>query len=201
MSVFVDDKQVDLPGEDLASLLEAARSHLTDSERVVVEVSLDGEELTGQQLENQAQIAVAGREVRFYTADPRALAAETLGQVRQQLQQLDGLQQEAAELLQQDQARAGLQQVGQAVEVWLQTQQAVEHSAQLLGLDLSAMEVDGQSVSQITQNLAEQLKRLKEQLSEGDTVALADALAYEWPETIQQWDRLLETLIERIEAS
>ena len=33
----------------------------------------------------------------------------------------------------------------------------------------------------------------------GDTVGLADALAYEWPEICDQWDHVFEELVHEIE--
>jgi hypothetical protein len=199
MPTFVDDSAVALEGSNLNELLGAAQQHLAPSGRVVVDVVVEGESLDGEQLGEPEKINTEGREVRLYTADPAELAVSTLRQVRQRLTEAEQIQKQAAELLQQDQPSEALQQVSAAVEVWLQTQQAVQHSAELLQLDLNEMTVDGAAVSAIVQQLADQLHQLKDTLNDGDTVGLADALAYEWPETVQQWDRLVQTLIERIE--
>jgi len=201
MSIFVDDTPIELEGETLEQVLGSARAHLSPSGCVVVDVVIDGESLDGQQLGAPEQIALQEREVRLYTADPTELAVSTLGQVRQQLGEADQAQQRAAELLQQDQASEALHLVSQALDTWLQTQQAVQHSATLLGLDLDALEVDGQQASTIIQGLADQLHQLKDTINNGDTARLADALAYEWPTTVQLWDRLITTLIERIEPA
>jgi hypothetical protein len=200
MDCFVDDEAVPLAGGTLDQLFEAAQSHLSDSGRVIVDVVVDGESLSGEQLDQPQQIATADREVRLYTADPRALAVDTLKQVRGRLSEAEQAQQQAAEQLQQDQPSEALQQVSQAIEVWLQTQQAVQHSAALLGLDLDSLTVDQQPASTVIQSLADQLHQLKDALNNGDTVSLADALAYEWPETVQQWDTLVQGMIQRIEG-
>ena len=110
------------------------------------------------------------------------------------------MQDEAAEQLQQDEASEALQQVASAIEVWLQTQQAVQNSAALLQVDLDAIEVDGEAVSALTDELAQQLQNLKQLINDGDTVGLADALAYEWPGTTEKWDRLVQELVAKIEA-
>jgi hypothetical protein len=200
MDVFVDDEPAELTGENLEALLAAARHHLADGGRVVVDVLVDGQALTEQQLEQPDQLATNGKEVRLYTAHPGELAVDTLKQVKQRLGELAEIHQQAADLLQQDQASEGFQQVAQGVEIWLQTQQAVQHSAELLRLDLANMTVDQQPATEVTAHLADQLRGLKDMLENGDTVALADALAYEWPETVQQWDRLVQTMIDTIEA-
>lgn len=199
MSTFVDDQPVDLTGDDLGSLLASARSHLAPSGRVIVDVQIDGEQLTNEQLSDQQAVKTAGREVRLYTADPQTLAVDTLRQVHGRLHEAGQMQQRAAELLQQDQTAEALQQVASAIEIWLQTQQAVQHSSELLSVDLDALTVDNQPLSELTDGLITQLKELKESLNAGDTVGLADALAYEWPQTVERWERLVNALIERIE--
>jgi len=200
MSVFVDDQPTALAEPTLDALLAAARQHLDGSGRVVVEVMIEGEALSGEALEQPEQVTTEGKEVRLYTADPRRLAVETLGQVRARLEDAGQIHEDAAEHLQQDQPKEGMQKVAQVVEIWMQTQQAVQHSATLLGFDLDSLEVEGVTMSELTNNLAEQLRGLKDMLNEGDTVALADALAYEWPETVQRWTALVQALIDRIEA-
>jgi len=201
MAVFVDDEPVYLTGQDLGSILAAAREHLAPEGRVVVDVAVDGQSLSGEQLEEPGQVDTSGAEVRLYTADPRQLAVETLTQVKGRLSDAASLHERAAELLQQDQASEGLKQVAESIEVWLQTQQAVQHSATLLGFDLNTLEIDGKPMAQLTSELAEQLRGLKDMLNSGDTVALADALAYEWPETVELWSRVVQGLIDRIEAT
>jgi hypothetical protein len=199
MTVFVDDQPAALTGQTLEALLAAARDHLAASGRVVVDVVMDGEALTETQLSQPEQVTTDGAEVRLYTADPAELAVDTLEQVKARLGEAAQMHERAAELLQQDQPSEGLQKVAEAIEVWLQTQQAVQHSGELLGLDLGQMSIDGRAMSDVTSDLAQQLRSLKDMLESGDTVALADALAYEWPETVQQWDRLVQTMIDAIE--
>ena len=200
MAIFLDDEAVALAGEDLETVLDSARQHLQADGRVVVEVRVDERSLSTEDLEQADQTPVAGREVRMYTADPRSLAVETLQQLRGQLEELRRLQEQAAERFQQDEATEALKQVGELVQIWLQTQQAVGHAAALLGVDLDQMGVDGRSVSEIANELAEKLRELKELLSAQDTVAIADTLLYEWPGIVDQWDRLVGRLIEAIEA-
>lgn len=201
MPIYLDDEPVTIVGENLAAVLDAARRKLEPSGRLVVEVQLDGATLSSDQLQERADAAVAASEVRLYSADPRELAIDALDQVRGRLAQVRDDQQAAADLLQQDKGVEAIQKVGACIAGWLQTQQAVTLAANLAGVDLNTLQVGGKPATQCMERLIEGLKSLKDALVHRDTVALADALAYEWPEQVDDWDRLVERLTEEIEGA
>lgn len=195
MSIHLDDDPVEFADGDLTSLLEQVRASLAGSGRLVVEVRLDGKVLSPEELDAEQNTPLADSEWRLYTADPRQLAAATLQQVAQRLHDAGDAHAAAAELLQQDRPTEAMKHVTDAIDVWQQTQQAVLHSATLVGLELDGRSVDDQPVSQTVQLLLEQLKDLRNLLAAGDTVALADALAYEWPQTVHRWQALVGQMI------
>ncbi len=198
MALYVDDIEVDWPGQRLGELLQSATERLEPSGRIIVEVTVAGVPLVGDDLVARREEEVGEQEVRLATADPRELTLSTLAQVREGLEGIRGDQEQAAELFQKDEPAEALKRVGAVLQAWLHVQEAVLHSARLAAIDLDAFDVDGTPVKAMTDNLLEQFTQLKEQLTNGDLVGVADALAYEWPATVDQWDRLLETLIERI---
>jgi hypothetical protein len=110
------------------------------------------------------------------------------------------VQTDAAELFQQDRSGDAIQRVAEAMSIWQQTQQAVLHSAVLLELDLDQREVEGIAVSETVNDLITHLTSLRDQLAAGDTVAVADALAFEWPQTVERWQKLIDAMIGWIEA-
>ncbi|MEL7088654.1 MAG: hypothetical protein AAGL98_09485 [Planctomycetota bacterium] len=203
MQVYLDEQAIELPGPNLASLLDAARRRLADAEgavrRVVVEVAVDGHKLGEDQIAQRAEDDLGDQEVRLTTADPQQLAVDTLDQVRGRLAEAQEMQQEAADLLQQDQTQPALQKVGESIEAWLQVQQAVLQSAVLLGIDLDTLDIDGQPAHALTTAALERLEDIKVFIQANDTVALADALQYEWPETTSQWHRLIDEVIAAIQ--
>lgn len=204
MQVFLDEQAIELPGPNLGSLLDAARRRLADAEgasqRVVVEVAVDGHKLGEDQIAERAEEDLGDLEVRLVTADPKQLAIDTLEQVRGRLGEAQEMQQEAADLLQQDQTQPALLKVGESIEAWLQVQQAVLQSTVLLGIDLDKLEIDGQPAHALTTTALERLEDVKVFIQANDTVALADALQYEWPETTSQWHRLIDEVIKAIKA-
>jgi hypothetical protein len=199
MAVFLDDEPVTLPGEALGAVVEAAQTQLGPAGRIVVEVQLDGRTLPADDLAAHAATAVTESEVRLYSADPRELAADALDQVRGRLAQVRDDQEAAADLLQQDRVTEAMQTVGRCIEGWLQTQQTVQLAGSLAKVDLAAVRVDDQPITDAMNGLIEALKSLRDALVNRDTVALSDTLSYEWPAHVDAWDRLIEALIDHIE--
>ena len=211
MPTYLDDQPVTLDGRSLKQLLDAAREELarrhTDAEgarnrppRVVVEILLDGEKLDPDTLAARSADDMTSRELRLTTADPAALAVDSLEQVRGRLADASTLQKQAAELLQQDRPQEGYEKIAASVAAWLQVQQAVLHAPMLLGLNLDQLEVAGRPAHACTQEALEQLQNVKELLERQDPVGLSDALAYEWPELTDRWFELIDALIEKIEG-
>ena len=196
MSIYLDDEPVELPGPDLGAVLGQAQERLADLGRMIIEVQRDGQTLSPAELDAAEDAPVADSEWRLLTADPRELAVTTLQQVMQRLDDARQAQLAAAELLQQDQPAEAMKRVGEAVEAWQQTQQAVLYSATLVGIELDGRSVGDQPVDETIKLLLDQLKRVRDLLVAGDTVGLADALAYEWPETIDRWQTLVGQMIE-----
>lgn len=200
MPIYLDDKPVELAGDDLAAVLTAAREKAAESGRVIVEVSIDGERLVDSDLDAGQDRAIDDSDVRLATADPAHLAVDTLTQVRSLLDELRQVQSEAADLFQQDKPAEAIQKVAAAMGIWQQTQQAVLHSAILTQLSLDEKTIDGQPVNDTINLLADQLRELRDALAGGDTVTVADALSYEWPGTIDRWQALVDQMITWIQS-
>ena len=194
MATFLDDMELDATGPSLGDVLQVVSNRLAPEGRLVVEVRLDGQTLSGEQLSQHQDQPVANSDLRLYSADPKDLVEATLGQAGQELRQIRQDQDTASQLLQQDDSKQALEHMGRAIEGWLRVQQAVARSTQLLDLSIADKDVDGQPVTQIVGSLIEQLKQIRELVSAADTVGLADILAYEWPQNVMQWERLLEEI-------
>ncbi len=200
MAIFLDDEPVRLAGANLGELIASATKRLIVDRRVVVEVMLDGSVLNADALDKCQDNALDDAEVRLISADPGALAVSTLYQIRDQLPKATTLHEQAAEFLQQDNPTEALKLLAEAIGVWMQTQEAVLGSAGVVGLGLDEVKVGDEPMSNFTDELIKQLQNLKELIIAGDTVALADALAYEWPPIVDRWDTLIGELIQAIES-
>ena len=196
MSIYLDDESVELPGNDLDAVLKEVRQRLVDSGRIVVEIQRDGQAIASSELDSPQDTPIGHSEWRLYTAEPRELAVATLRQVPQRLSDAQEAQAAAADLLQQDRPADAMTHVAEAVEAWQQAQQAMLYSATLVGIELDGKSVDGEPVSQTVSILLDQLKELRELIAAGDTIGMADALAYEWPRTVERWQALIGQMID-----
>ena len=201
MAVRIDDEPVALEANSLRSLLAAAREHLAPAGRMVVQVQVDGETIIDEALDSDARPDFDSTDVQVYSAKPAELAVGALEQARATIDQARQEQEQAAELLQKDEPAEALARVGESIQGWIQAQQAVTAVAQLLGLDLSTIAVEDDTIAERTQELLARLVELKGLIEANDLVTLADALAYEWPETTQRWDAALGALVQHIEGN
>jgi hypothetical protein len=196
--IHIDDKPSTLSANSMRELLSAVTNELAPSGRVVVEVKVDGTSITGPELDNDQPTADTS-DIRVYSARPSDLVVGILEEVRTQLAASQQMQQQAADLLQQDDPAKAMELVKESINGWLQAQQAVGQSAQLLQLDLEAIKVEDQSVMARMSELIASLTELKDIVVANDFVGLADALQYEWPEITDRWDAALGAIIKHIE--
>ncbi len=202
MAIYLDDERLlDIEATDLGSVIESASCQLECAGRIVVEVKIDGESLIGEEVAKRSDDPVVDHEVRLYSANPKTLVLATLEQVREQLAEALKLQEQAAGKLQQDEPSEALKQLSQSIDIWLQLQQAVYQSSRLLGVNLDELELEQGSVPEMTDELVNRLKEMKDLVTNNDTVGLADMLAYEWPDIAKRWDCMIEKLIESVDAA
>ncbi len=201
MPIYLDDHPLDIAADSLGDALDAAGRELHAKHRLIVEVQLDGERIPGDRLREQRSTALEGKELRLHSADPRELAADAIRQARLLLSQAAAAQSQAADLLQQDDPAQALERISLAMSAWQQAQQAVLNGSLLVDLDLDAVTFDDTPITTLVNDLLAQFQQLKKLITDNDTLALADALAYEWPATTDRWDQLMAHLADAIEAA
>ena len=199
MAIFLDDQEIKL-GTALGAVLDAAGKRLSATGRVVVEVQLEGKTLGADALAGQRELNLAGSELRIYSADPRELAISTLVAVREQLAEGRTAQVEAADLFQQDQFGPAMKRLGQAMEIWNHTPEALMKSAMILNFTEQQIAPDGRTLSRLSSDLLASLRNLRDLIDAKDTVSLADALAFEWPQILDHWDHAAQELIHQAEV-
>jgi len=200
MDIYLDDERTDLDATNLAALVEQVQGRIASTGRMVVEIRFDGEALTAEQMEAAATNPIEAGEIHVYTADPKELALTVLQGAREELEKIDETQKETADLFQSDREPDAMGKMREIIQGWQQVQQAIQQSAEIAGASLEELDVEGESVEALAQRLVDQLRELQELLVNQDTLATADALAYEWPETIQTWDQLVQKLVARIQS-
>lgn len=196
--IHIDDQPTTIKPASMRELLAAARDQLATDGRVVVEVIVNGEAITGPALEDDRPTD-ADHDIRVYSARPGELVVGVLEGVREELAKSLEMQKQAAELLQQDDPAPAMGLIRQSIDGWLQAQRAVGQSAQLLQLDLESIKIEGQSVLARMTELITSLTEVKDAVVANDFVALADAMQYEWPGITERWDAALGAIVKHVE--
>lgn len=199
MDVFIDNDPAQLAGASLGDLIASARAQLETTGRIIVEVRVDGRTLSAEEFDALTDTPPAAEEVQFITADPYSLATVTLGEVRDALTTARQAQQQAAELLQSDNAAQAMDHIRHALAVWQQAQQALLQSAQLLDVPLDDLTVADRPMAELVDELGELLNQVREQLTAGDFLGLADTLAYPLTDALDTWSALIDAMCGKIE--
>ncbi len=198
MPVHIDDLPVAIDPGPLGDVLLAAQKQLEPQGRIIVEVLLDGTALVGEDLFDRQNDPIGDTTLNLITANPRELVVDTLSEIHRMLQVAAESQTEAADYLQRDDQVNGFERIGEAMTIWQQTERAVRESAQIMEISLDKLTIEEKTFSDLTSDLIEKLGNLRSLLEARDTVALADTLQYEWPDTTMLWQKAIEQLIEKI---
>jgi hypothetical protein len=86
-----------------------------------------------------------------------------------------------------------------ALAVWQQAQQALLQSAQLLDVPLDDLTVADRPMAELVDELGELLNQVREQLTAGDFLGLADTLAYPLTDALDTWAALIDAMCGKIE--
>lgn len=191
MPVYLDDQPLNVRCDSLGGILDAASRKLAERGRIVAQVELAGRVLSDEEMSASRDSSLAGQDMRLLSADPRQLVLDSIPEVCRELASLAPQQAEVAQLLQQDRRRQAMTKLPEILSVWQRAQQLLGFALALLGEAAAQVRVDGQSPQQSIEALAKQLRGARELIEAGDAVALADALAYEWPKTAEHWIKLL----------
>jgi hypothetical protein len=186
MSVTVDRQPLAAEEMGLQTLGQLI-VHLQKDNRLVVHVLVDGEEPDLSQMGSVRKIALNQHTLFVETADPCQLAVQALTEVEAQLDEADRLRGEASDLILQSQHQKAMEKLSGCFSTWQHAQESVLKTAQLLRLDLEAVQSGGQPLTETVRQFAEQLREIKSALENRDFVLLNDILTYEAVQTTARW--------------
>lgn len=176
MSVTVDHAA--LPAERLGlKTVGQVLRHLRQDNRLVVHVLIDGKEPDLHRLRSIQKALVTDHTVFIETADPREMADEVLDEIESQLAEAERIKSESAALLRRNQIAPAIEKLGGCFTTWQHVQESIVKTAQLLRLDLSLLEVDGQALTELLDDCKSHLKRIRTALDARDFATLGELLA------------------------
>jgi hypothetical protein len=203
MHVYVDDNPfavANLEAKSLRQVAQEIRQDLTPRKRMLVAIYTNGELVPAADIDSVLDATAARYErIDFQTAVPQVLAREVLQQARELVAEATPICQQAGEMLSAGQTARAMELLGNCFGVWSQVQESMSRSVDLLGLDLSRMQVEGKKVDQMLSEFAEQLRTVKDALENRDYVQLSDILQYELQDATPRWQSLLDQVVAQID--
>lgn len=200
MKLYLDDQPVATQEPTLASAIRAGTDAAQGQGRIIVRVTLDGDDLSHEDLAEPDELERPDAEIRLTSAEPRFLVAETFQQAAELLDDIKAAQDESARLLQSGELNEALAPLSQALGSWADVGDAFDRSASLLQTPADQLAPD-HDVDKIVSALARNLDEIKRCLGQQDWSALADVLAYELDSRVEQWQQMLDAASKHILSS
>jgi hypothetical protein len=186
MTVIVDEQP--LAAEKLGlSTVGGVLEHLQKTKRLVVNLLVDGATPDLNRIDAVRQLLLSQHTLFIETVDPREMAKEVLQAVVERLPEAEKLKGETVELLQSNQMGKAMEKLGVCFNIWHQSQDAIQKTSQLLEISLESIQVDNTPLPELIERITAPLRQIKSALESRDFVLLGDILAYETPDTTQQW--------------
>lgn len=207
MRVFLDNTPLTVERPTIAGALRAGCRAAEAARRIVVEATLDGQAIPGDELLNPPDRELGDAEIRLTSAEPRSLVSTTLLDVADLLPGAQAEQRAAADAIHDGKLQDALTHLGDALRSWDQLRQVVENGARLLDLSLADLRLGpadkaGQTptVSSRAGALGAQLAEVKRSIQAGDWTGLADVLAYELDGQAEAWRGVLTDLAAKVRS-
>ncbi len=193
MPVLIDSAPIETERLGLSTVGQLL-SHVSKSNRLVVNLLIDGREPNFDDMATVRQGALKGHTLFLETVAPREIAADALDEVERQMAEADRLTGEAVDLLQKNQLAPAMQKLSGCFSTWHSAQDSVTKTAQLMKLKLEDIETAGQSLSSLMTEFSDQLRSIRGALESRDYTTLGDVLTYETPETTRKWRDAMGTM-------
>lgn len=205
MDVWVDGQnnfRVEGEPEDALAVFRAATDLLRAQGRMVTELKIDGVRVSPEavlsQLQGLSPSAVGKLEVS--SEDARVLIGEALREVEQAVAELPQLCRELAEVFQSPTPNDGYEPFQKLAEIWGHVKSRQQLAASALEIDLGEVEVQGQRLGTLAEELNGFLDEAAEALKRNDAVLLGDLLEYELAPRAEREAAILAWLQERAAA-
>jgi hypothetical protein len=199
MSITIDERELSISEVAGMSTVGHVLQHASARNRLVVRLSIDGEEPRYDQLEQLRAQPLAGKAVFVETIEPVALADEICSNVNTLLDEADQMRLGAIEHLGAGEHAEALKKLGACFNAWMHSQESVSKLGRLLRLDLDRItlgDADNTTLANWLNGFARQLADIRTALEGRDFVALSDILAYEADRAGEMWKASIRALRE-----
>ena len=193
MRVLLDDHPIEVRPATIARAIEVGRDAAGARGRIVIEVLGDGASINPALLDDPPADSAGFVELKLVTADAGLFVSVTLTDALGVLDEIGRAQARAGEAILSGREEEALEPLGSALTGWGLIRDVVEKSSALLGLEPRAIEGGAEAIDA----LADRLSEIRRALTERDSSALGDVLAYDMPEQVERWRGLLSAMERR----
>ena len=197
MPITIDDQKL-APDDFGFTTVGQVLGHLQRNNRLVVNVTLNGEAPDLDRMGELRAQSLDGNELYIETVDPTEMAMSVLDEVEQQLAGTDRARLEAADLLQSDRTVKAMEKLAGCFGIWQHAQQSLLQTARLMGVDLSLLNVEGRPIVEFLQGFSAHLRTIRDALEGRDFVLLGDVLTYEMGDSARLWFVAVQSLRDAI---
>lgn len=187
MTVMVDREPLAAEALGLRTVGQVLSHVQRDHGRLVVHLLIDGHEPDLDAIGQVRQAPLAGHTLFIETAEPRRVALDVLDGVEAQLGEADRQKAEACDLLRRNDTSRAMEKLSGCFSAWQLAQESVLKTAQLLRIDLAAVQLDGRPLDAVVAEFTAQLREIRSALEARDFVLLGDVLTYEMTEATKHW--------------
>ncbi len=199
MQIWIDNTQLnDAP--DLSAALDLAREHAESAGRLIVDILVDGQPAPDSIFEEDSPDHSSINEMRFTTADIKALIVESAQTAIDSIELLKSDQDAGVEQIRSGEIADSMETMRSIMEGWQAVRDIVDQIAQLAGIDIPSFSVGADTGAQIVQSLSDALSEVRETLQNEDWSSLGDVIEYDLTEQAAKWSSLLSALIQRVES-
>ena len=198
MELFIDDHQVDAESVGDGTLGDALRhvqATLCSPGRLVVSLRCDGQEIpAGDMASTLDQPVSSFQQLEISTSTQGELVQDTMVQAGTSLTETEAECDRIADCLTEGKTAEAMEALGKCMAVWQQIHDGVSKSLQLLRLDVTQIEIDGEPLIDLIARPKDVLLQVKQALECQDHVLLADTLKYEFSDVIREWHTVLAVI-------
>jgi len=188
------------PAPTLGALIDKAKADLAGSGSILFGVRCNGQDVPPQRLEEIMACNVTDfQQVELISGQPTVVVLDALNDTRRALAETFAKVQQSSVDLAKGNLAKGMGAFVQCVGIWRQVHEAILQSAQLLDIDIERLVLQGRRIVDWLDDLKAKLQQIKEAVEAGDQVLLGDILRYELDQTLQDWENMLNALVEHVQ--
>lgn len=198
MKVYLDGRPIDGAGSTLASALDAVATSLDG--RLVIEAEADGSPVPPEHLSQPPGTDPYAQRLDLKSENAGALVRFSLLEAADALEAAREDHAAAAKSIDVGDTGAAMSALGPILEVWSAAARTIDLARQIEQIDLPGRVADGRSLDDVADALNRMLVEIKRCLADQDLVRLADVLAYDMTEAVDDWAAMLRGLAGSVES-